>query len=121
MARDSVDEKSYWEGEVDKTKKAFGGCEDCFGKGYSTQMDPRGSGTTNMNTCKCDRGKQLDIVIENMHKSTLKNFVYEMQQNLPEYIEEKYPKKSKSGKRGEAMVYIAELLVEVRKALKMKV
>ncbi len=118
MARDSVEEKSYWEGEIKKTKKAFGGCEDCYGKGWSSELTVGGS--TKINTCKCDRGQQLDKVLEEMHAATLKSFVYEMQNNLSDYLDEKYPKKSKTGKRGEAMVYIAEFLVEVRKALKMK-
>ncbi len=116
MTRDSINETSYGEGEVEKSKKAFGGCELCFGKGYNTQLIGK---EIKMNTCKCDRGTQLDKVIENMHKATLKNFVFEMQKNLPDYIEEKYPKGSKkSGKRGDATVYVAEFLVEVKKALK---
>lgn len=40
--------------------KAFGGCEKCWGKGYSTQGTGQG---TIYNTCTCDRGKQIDDMI----------------------------------------------------------
>lgn len=44
---------------------AFGGCEKCWGKGYSTQ----GSGEGIIyNTCMCDRGKQIDTLVETIGK-----------------------------------------------------
>lgn len=61
----------------EKIKKAFGGCEKCYGKGYSTYRygiigipdfegdkgfkDPI---KTNIVYCTCDRGKQLKELID---------------------------------------------------------
>ncbi len=100
---------------VEQLKKAFGGCEKCYGKGYSTQTI---DGGTKVNTCVCDRGKQIDKLLAEMQKGVLNNFVIEMEENLPEYIEETYPKGKKNSKdRGPATVHIALFLKEVRKAI----
>ena len=69
-----------WE-EIKQVEKAYGGCHDCYGKGYATVNDrwhgndtdtdigsPGGyvsGGNPNaMKFCKCDRGKQLEQLIE---------------------------------------------------------
>lgn len=103
--------------EIEKVKKAFGGCEKCYGKGYSTQIDPLHSDTTRINTCVCDRGKQIDAMLETVRRGLLNTFVKELKGNLPEYIDEKFPK-GKSKERGAAAVYITEFLLEVAKAIK---
>jgi hypothetical protein len=59
--------KTALETERRQTAKAYGGCTDCYGKGYSTQQvgEVRGGGMTFdvpkkvINFCKCDRGAQL--------------------------------------------------------------
>lgn len=55
---------------VDELKKAYGGCTDCYGKGYATtkvqaghrratwELDP-------IRPCTCDRGKQIKRLMEN--------------------------------------------------------
>lgn len=43
-------------GSIRKTIKAFGGCEKCWGKLFTTQTI---DGTLRMNFCSCERGKQL--------------------------------------------------------------
>lgn len=100
---------------AEETKKAFGGCTKCYGKGYSTVTV---DGGTKVNTCVCDRGKQMDKLLAEMQQGVLNNFVAEMETNLPEYIEEVYPKGKKNSKeRGPATVHIALFLKEVRKAI----
>lgn len=44
----------------DETAKAYGGCDKCYGKGYSTQGH---AGRTQIHTCVCPRGKQLDELL----------------------------------------------------------
>jgi hypothetical protein len=44
--------------EIKKVIIAFGGCESCYGKGYSTIAN-EGGGTPRMRFCSCDRGKGL--------------------------------------------------------------
>lgn len=56
---------------IDKTVKAFGGCDKCFGKGYGTKTEFASSGVGWRNEkpkswrlnplvpCTCPRGKQL--------------------------------------------------------------
>ena len=53
---------------VKETEKAFGGCKNCYGKGYSTWRHGetyRGS-TKNLRNdikyCSCDRGQQLSQI-----------------------------------------------------------
>lgn len=55
------------EDEIEKIMKAYGGCELCYGKGYSTtsmQYSDESAGTkwdeTEMVYCKCSRGLQLE-------------------------------------------------------------
>lgn len=60
-------------------RKAFGGCDKCYGKGYSTQQLGGAYGVTDfgplkevqvhgprpvMNFCTCERGKQLKKLVE---------------------------------------------------------
>ena len=64
------------EEQTSKTKKAYGGCELCYGKGYSTQIvgtristDFEGDKEVitphviHMNFCTCERGKHLEGLI----------------------------------------------------------
>lgn len=46
--------------EIAELERAFGGCDLCYGKGYSTQMMGE---TLQVNLCVCGRGKQLDDVL----------------------------------------------------------
>lgn len=39
--------------------KAFGGCESCYGKGYSTSAEIG----MQLNYCTCDRGSQLERIM----------------------------------------------------------
>ncbi len=59
---------------IDKLIKAFGGCTKCYGKGYATVRETVSGGgdfedkpfyevLDPMITCTCDRGKQLDKLI----------------------------------------------------------
>lgn len=46
----------------EETAKAYGGCELCYGKGYSTQLIRENDSVeskTIMNYCTCERGEQL--------------------------------------------------------------
>lgn len=49
----------------ERLEKAYGGCRKCYGKGYSTVRYGLDFGrseekpTTHIETCTCDRGKQL--------------------------------------------------------------
>lgn len=45
----------YKEGQM-AMLKACGGCDICYGKGYSTQMLPRGR---ILQPCGCERGRQI--------------------------------------------------------------
>lgn len=58
---------------VKETEKAFGGCKNCYGKGYNTVMQfaAGGSGKTAvhkklpiMRFCRCERGTQLAAALE---------------------------------------------------------
>jgi len=100
---------------ADEMKKAFGGCEKCYGKGYATQIRGEEMG---VNTCTCERGKQIDSLLEGVRKGLLHRFVAEMEGNLPEYIEETYPKGKKNSKeRGPATVHITKFLADVKKSI----
>jgi hypothetical protein len=56
---------------VEQTEKAYGGCRNCYGKGYSTEMQggvTAGRYTVSgpkrvMNMCTCERGKQLQALL----------------------------------------------------------
>jgi len=61
-AEDSM--KQYAEHMVQQTEKAFGGCTDCYGKGYSTVKDYEVARNyrkerSQIKYCSCDRGVQL--------------------------------------------------------------
>lgn len=62
----------------EETEKAYGGCKECYGKGYSTQQVGEESGWTDfgkmekiitqpprikMNFCTCGRGKALSDLL----------------------------------------------------------
>lgn len=49
----------------DKLIKAFGGCEFCYGKGYSTNLDFSPS----VVPCKCDRGRQFHEIMVDWSKN----------------------------------------------------
>lgn len=68
-----------------ETEKAFGGCTNCYGKGYATVNDRwSGYGTDGdiggleghvsggnpnaMKFCKCDRGKQISVRIAQLNQ-----------------------------------------------------
>lgn len=108
------DETTYWEGKIEETKKAFGGCLKCYGKGYSTQIVE--GDRHSIDTCSCDRGKQVDDLLHNTHMETIRVLLEEAEKVLPEFIEEHWPKKAKSKERGAATVHIALFLAEMRKA-----
>lgn len=52
----------------EETSKAFGGCTDCYGKGYATTMVQAGAARWGIweldpiRPCHCGRGKQIDIL-----------------------------------------------------------
>lgn len=65
--------------EVERAEKAYGGCHNCYGKGYSTyrhgytgmgdfEGDPDYSEQikTHMVFCECDRGKQLKELLNSL-------------------------------------------------------
>lgn len=51
-------------GFIRKTIRAFGGCELCWGKGYSTQTI---DGKVQMNFCTCIRGKDLHDLLQHQY------------------------------------------------------
>lgn len=68
--------KSFISSLIATRERAFGGCKECYGKGYSTQHhgihgaeDFGGEGhdietSVHMNFCSCDRGEQLKELIQ---------------------------------------------------------
>lgn len=50
-------------GLVKETEKAYGACQRCYGKGYSTLITEGGVGVV---ICGCDRGKQLCANAKNL-------------------------------------------------------
>lgn len=101
--------------DIDEAIKAFGGCELCYGKGYSTELSAQ-SGQVEVNTCTCDRGKQIDEMLTNMHATTVRTMMDAALEALPEYVEHHYPK-GKSKERGAVTVHISEFLTEMKKAV----
>lgn len=64
---------------VKETEKAFGGCTNCYGKGYSTVKVQAGGEDEFTGEsisyelepivpCKCDRGKQIEKILERIKK-----------------------------------------------------
>jgi len=87
------------EAKVIETAKAYGGCTNCYGKGYATVNDrwhghdtdtdigsPGGhvsGGNPNaMKYCKCDRGKQLKALIARELKAKGPRFLCDHDENL---------------------------------------
>lgn len=75
--------KHFLTTRTNELEKAFGGCKKCYGKGYSTvrygykisadfegQKDHIIPDKTNINYCSCDRGKQLEQVV-NLQRNEL--------------------------------------------------
>lgn len=59
--------------KVQETEKAYGGCHNCYGKGYATKQDFVSGGGKKWRArpivyCKCDRGLQLERVIAQLHE-----------------------------------------------------
>lgn len=59
---------TYTQAKVDETAKAYGGCTNCYGKGYSTykgEYRARGMrwSDDSIKYCDCDRGKQLESLM----------------------------------------------------------
>lgn len=54
---------------IKETEKAFGGCKNCYGKGYSTTKVQAGNSRHGIweldpiRPCDCDRGKQIALLI----------------------------------------------------------
>jgi hypothetical protein len=62
---------------VAEAEKAFGGCKNCYGKGYATtQGFVSGGGkkwqTSPIKYCICDRGKQLQSLTQTNHSESEK-------------------------------------------------
>lgn len=53
--------EDYWISQMFKIEKAFGGCTECYGKGYNTQQTAYKS---LMNFCTCPRGKSLKKLLK---------------------------------------------------------
>ena len=68
--------KDFISKKLSEQAKAYGGCEKCYGKGYSTEKareigseDFGGEGYVKnlpirMNFCRCERGKQLEKLLD---------------------------------------------------------
>ena len=74
------------EKRVKETEKAYGGCHNCYGKGYSTgaaiwtAKGKKWGDTNQMKFCSCDRGKQLEAHTQ----SKLKAFAGEVEEAIGE-------------------------------------
>lgn len=97
-----------------KTAKAFGGCEKCYGKGYSTQ---RLGGRVQVNTCVCDRGKQIEEILKQEHMDCVEAVMAEQKEFLSDHADAEYPK-GKSKERGAAITHIALFLTQYRQWFK---
>lgn len=57
--------KNFMRRQFEKIEKAYGGCRECYGKGYSTVTGTDSTGErlvyskVKLNFCVCDRGQQL--------------------------------------------------------------
>lgn len=61
--------KPYAQKKYQEAEKAYGGCHNCYGKGYATQSSSaRGRGiswdTSGPVFCGCDRGEQLETLMK---------------------------------------------------------
>lgn len=55
--------KNFIRRQLERIERAYGGCRECYGKGYATEQ-ARGHDDTpvrRMNFCICERGMQLKI------------------------------------------------------------
>lgn len=83
--------------EVRETEKAFGGCKNCYGKGYSTSKtysegyeDFGGEGfrkeqSPYLPCTKCDRGTQIQDLISRVRAATLQEAIEEAKAVLQGY------------------------------------
>lgn len=75
------DMKRFFLQKLQEERKAFGGCEKCYGKGYSTQLEfYSGKGEADIgdgdirvegqcpyyNPCDCERGKQINEMLRSV-------------------------------------------------------
>jgi len=72
--------KSLWQKE---TEKAFGGCKNCYGKGYATiTMYAIGRNyqqkMPEMKFCSCERGKELEKRFEKMRQEVSEEIIKEI-------------------------------------------
>lgn len=118
---ETVSLKKVREKQAAETAKAFGGCTNCYGKGYATQIRNIHAAADFESdeafsqplfpyvACTCDRGKQIQKMwdIEEV-------FMYRMMRDmLPIFADEEYPK-GKTNDRGEAITHIAQYIVWVK-------
>ena len=105
---------TYLQQEIAEVEKAYGGCRNCYGKGYATVIEGTtwsdtdtdigsrgGSGKDTSQTikyCDCPRGKQLEQEIDKARIDKLVSFVSDLNNIQPfeplkstprEYVEEK--------------------------------
>lgn len=104
--------KGYQEG-CDETAKAFGGCTNCYGKGYSTQIRDK---KTMYDTCSCPRGKQVLTLIGDISDRADVELLEWAKHILPDFIEHHYPK-GKTKDRGLATLACAQLILWLKKQL----
>jgi len=90
---------------LDKNTKSFGGCTNCYGKGFSTEKtsitafadfegdkDHR-TELMNYNLCSCDRGKQISRVLDSQRKELLSKLPKEMSERIevnPDFVRTGY-------------------------------
>lgn len=85
--------KSFLLSEIEKIDKAYGGCHNCWGKGYSTvKQFASGQGESlmgqgdvsihyelpNMRFCACERGKALKVETEKAYQAGRKKALEEV-------------------------------------------
>ena len=105
-------------------KKAFGGCEHCFGKGYSSQLVKESTKvngkivTKNVivyRPCTCLRGIEIHKMLKQERQLGRETFYNDANKLLPEFIEKEYPKGKKG--RGLATVHIALFLTYIKEQI----
>lgn len=81
---------------IKQTEKAFGGCKNCYGKGYSTtkqyatshkDFGDEKTGTWELDPihpCSCDRGKQIVELIANIGKQKEDRVVEKIEKEEPQ-------------------------------------
>lgn len=63
-----------------KIERAFGGCHNCYGKGYSTTQF--GGKTFSLIYCSCARGKQLERLVEEAKNEAIKEYINKHMGNI---------------------------------------